>query len=191
MPVTQLDERTALVTIDLQNMLKVLPLVVPLDDVVGNAKRLAAAFRSKRLPVINVRVSFAPDFADAPMPRADGGLDLSHLPEGWDQHLAELGAEPTDVLVTKHQFGAFYGTDLEPQLRRRRITGIVLAGAATGVGVESTARAAADHGYNVTVASDAVTDINPATHANALEHVFPLFAEVDTTDAIIAKLESS
>ena len=191
MPVTELDTRTALVTIDFQNMLRGLPLIHPLEDVVGNAARLGTAFRERGLPVVNVRVSFSPDFGDAVKPRADRPMDLSHMAPGWDQHLEELGAQPTDVLVTKHQFGAFYGTDLDVQLRRRGVTGIVLAGSATGIGVESTARAAFEYGYKITIASDAVTDVNPATHANALENIFPLFAEIDTTDAIIAMLASA
>jgi nicotinamidase-related amidase len=44
--------------------------------------------------------------------------------------------------VTKHQWGAFYGTDLDVQLRRRGIQTIVLGGVATNIGVESTARQA-------------------------------------------------
>jgi hypothetical protein len=69
------------------------------------------------------------------------------------------------VIVTKRQWGAFFGTDLDLQLRRRRMTGIVLAGIATSMGVESTARQAFEHGYNVTVAADAVTDLNVQAHA--------------------------
>ena len=188
MRVTELDQKTALVTIDLQTMLTVMPLLHPLDEVVGNAARLATAFREHGLPVINVRVSFSPDFADAVQPRADAPMDLSHMPANWDQYLDGLGVQPSDVLVTKRQFGAFYGTDLDLQLRRRGVTGVVFAGVATGVGVESSARAAFEYGYHITIASDAVTDLNPATHANAMENIFPMFAEIDTTDAIIKKL---
>jgi len=91
---------------------------------------------------------------------------------------------PTDVVITKRQPGAFHGTDLDLQLRRRGSTGIVLCGVATSLGVESTARAAYDHGYNVTFAVDAMTDFNPAAHQHSVEVVFPRFGEVDTTERI-------
>ncbi len=42
--------------------------------------------------------------------------------------------------MTKRQWGAFYGTDLELQLRRRGIDTIILCGISTNIGVESTAR---------------------------------------------------
>jgi len=188
MPVTQLDERTALVTIDLQKMLRGLPLVCPLGEVVAKANRLAAAVRACELPVVRVRLSYTPDFGEAPNPRADSALDESHLPDAWDEYLDELDIQPGDLLVTKRSWSGFYGTDLDLQLRHRGITGIVICGVATAVGVESTARAAFERGYNLTIASDAVTDISAETHENSLTRIFPLLAEVDTTEAIIAKL---
>jgi nicotinamidase-related amidase len=54
--------------------------------------------------------------------------------------------------VTKRQWGAFYATDLDQQLRRRGIRTIVLGGIATNFGVESTARAAFDRGYELVFA---------------------------------------
>ncbi len=57
-------------------------------------------------------------------------------------------------------WGAFYGTSLDLELRRRGITQIVLCGVATSIGVETTARNAYERGYNVSLAIDAMTDIN-------------------------------
>jgi nicotinamidase-related amidase len=188
MPVTQIDARTALVTIDLQNGIVALPSAHPTDAVVANAARLASAFRAKGLPVINVRVSFSPDFADAPHPRADAPLPGGPPQPGWDELVDALGVDPSDIAITKRQWGAFYGTELELQLHRRGVTGIVLAGIATSLGVESTGRAAFDHGYNVTLAADATTDPDPDAYANSVERIFPKFAEVDTTDAVLAAL---
>lgn len=84
--------------------------------------------------------------------------------------------------------GAFHGTDLDRQLRRLGVTQVVLAGIATSIGVESTARAAYAHGYHVTVATDAVTDRDPDTHRVSVEKIFPRLGETDTTAAILALL---
>src|SRR3546814_5683902 len=75
------------------------------------------------------------------------------LMENWFE-LDEGLARPTDLRITKHQWGAFYGTDLDLQLRRRRIETVVIGGIATNFGVESTARAAHDHGYAPVLVED-------------------------------------
>ncbi len=102
--------------------------------------------------------------------------------------MPELGPREGDVVVTKQRWGAFHGTDLDLQLRRRDVTQIVLAGIATAIGVESTARAAHELGYHVTVATDAVTDLDPDTHRNSVEKVFPRLGETGTTSAIVELL---
>ena len=61
---------------------------------------------------------------------------------------------PTDLVITKRQWGAFHGTELDLQLRRRGIRCIVLGGIATNIGVESTARAALELGYELVIAED-------------------------------------
>jgi len=90
--------------------------------------------------------------------------------------------------VTKRNWGAFYGTDLDLQLRRRGVTQVVLAGIATSIGVESTARAAHEHGYQVTLATDAMTDLDPEAHRNSIERIFPRLGERGTTDEVITLL---
>jgi isochorismate hydrolase len=51
--------------------------------------------------------------------------------------------------------------------------------------VESTARQAFEHGYNVTIAADAVTDLNAEAHARSLEWIFPMLGELGTADALL------
>ncbi|MGP3937960.1 isochorismatase family protein [Nonomuraea sp. KM88] len=60
---------------------------------------------------------------------------------GWDAIVDDQIGHPGDITVTKRAWSAFYGTDLDLQLRRRSVTQLVLAGIATSSGVESTARA--------------------------------------------------
>jgi nicotinamidase-related amidase len=190
MALSTFDPRTALVVIDLQGGTVATPKVpIPVEEVVTHAVELAGAFRAHGLPVVLVRFTAAADGADATpgrigAPRRSGG---GAPPEGYDVILEQLRGE-NDIVVTKRNWGAFYGTDLDLQLRRRGVTQVVLAGVATSIGVESTARAAHEHGYHVTLATDAVTDINEETHRNSIERIFPMLGESGTTAEIIELL---
>lgn len=188
MPLTALDPRTALVLIDLQRGAVGLVGPDPLAGPLARAAALAAAFRRHRLPVVLVRTSFAADFADAPRNRTAAARPSARPPSDWTQLLPQLDQQPTDLVVTKHQPGAFFGTDLDLHLRRRGSTGIVLGGIATSLGVESTARSAYDRGYNITFAADAMVDPDARSHEHSVEVTFPRLGEVDTAAAIEAAL---
>lgn len=107
----------------------------------------------------------------------------------WAELRPELEIGGDDLIITKRGWNAFYGTELDLQLRRRRITGIVLAGISTSIGVESTARAANERGYELTVVTDAVTDLVAGAHSNSLDVIFPRIAELATTEEVIAALD--
>jgi nicotinamidase-related amidase len=96
-----------------------------------------------------------------------------------------LGRQPTDIVVTKRTWGAFASTDLDGQLRASGVTQVVIAGVATGTGVESTARQAYEQGFNVTLAIDAMTDRCLETHDYSIRNVFPRLGETGTTREII------
>lgn len=87
-----------------------------------------------------VRVGWSADFAEALKQPVDAQAGAHTLPENWWTYPATLGKQESDIEVTKRQWGAFYGTDLELQLRRRGIDTIILCGISTNIGVESTAR---------------------------------------------------
>ncbi|MER5780157.1 isochorismatase family protein [Streptomyces mobaraensis] len=182
MPATTLDPRTALVLVDLQKGITALPTAHPADEVVARAARLAGAFRARRLPVVLVRV------VGAAPGRTETGHRSGERPADFAELRPELGRAEGDIVVSKRTWGAFHGTDLDERLRRHGVTQLVLAGIATGLGVESTARAAHEHGYHVTVVTDAVTDVDPERHRNAVERVFPLLGETDTTEAVLRLL---
>jgi nicotinamidase-related amidase len=83
-----------------------------------------------------------------------------------------------DLQITKRQWGAFYGTDLDLQLRRRRIRTIVLGGVATHVGVESTARQAYEHGYELLIVKDATTSSVAEAHEMSMKHIMPRLGRI-------------
>ncbi len=91
--------------------------------------------------------------------------------------------------MTKRQWGAFYGTDLELQLRRRGIDTIILCGISTNIGVESTARNAWELGFNLVIAEDACSAASTEQqHRAASTHIFPRIGRVRSTEEILAAL---
>jgi nicotinamidase-related amidase len=185
MPVTTLDPKTALVIIDLQKGIVALPAVHPIGDIITNAAALATAFRKLGLPVVLVNVA-----GGAPG-RNEQARSVRDFPPDWADLIPELNVQPADHKVTKHTWGAFANTDLDALLKESGVTQIVLAGVATSIGVESTAREAYALGFNVTIATDAVTDLNLAAHENSLTRIFPRLGETGSTREIIDLLERS
>jgi nicotinamidase-related amidase len=90
-----------------------------------------------------------------------------------------------DVVVTKHQPNAFYGTDLEIQLRRRGIRTMVLGGIATNLGVDSTARRAHERGYEQVFVEDAMAAREEDLHAYPVTGIFPTMGRVRSTDDVL------
>jgi nicotinamidase-related amidase len=183
MPLTTLDPKTALVVIDLQKGILSFPMAHPSASVLDRASRLARAFRAKELPVVLVNVA-----GQAPGRTDSGPMNFTPPPD-WLDLAPELEPRASDIRITKQQWGAFYGTALDLELRRRGVTQIVLCGIATSIGVESTARDAYEHGYNVTLAVDAMTDLTAQAHESTIAHIFPRLGETGTTDALLALLQ--
>ncbi|MGY6157799.1 isochorismatase family protein [Paraburkholderia strydomiana] len=183
MSVTTLDSNTALVVIDLQKGIAALPVIHPVDQIAERANALAAAFRSRGLPVVLVNVA-----GGAPG-RAEYAHNTADFPVDWTDLIPELTRDAEDHLVTKQTWGAFPGTALESWLRSQGVTQIVLAGIATSIGVESTAREAHALGFNVTLAVDAMTDLSAEAHDNSVSRIFPWLGETGTSEEILALVQ--
>jgi nicotinamidase-related amidase len=179
MTVTALDPKTALLLIDLQKGIVSLPTAQPADVIVKRASALADTFRSHGLPVVLVNVD-----GGAPG-RTEPATSRGERPAGWTDLVPELKQQPGDHAVTKRTWGAFTNTDLEEYLKKRGVTQVVIAGIATSIGVESTARHAHERGFHVTLAVDAMTDLNPDAHINSITRIFPRLGETGTTQEII------
>ncbi|MCK8491200.1 isochorismatase family protein [Spirosoma sp. RP8] len=194
---TALDKQTALVLIDLQKGIVNGDKAHPTPTIIHNASRLKAAFRQERLPVIVVHVE--PIGAPASLVRSEKSnfpkdaagqqqaLDIMRA-AGFFDIVEPIKPESDDIQITKETWDAFYNTSLHEELQKLNITGIVLAGISTSIGVEGTARSANERGYNLTFATDAMTDIVAAAHHNSLTYIFPRIGELATTDEIIAML---
>ncbi|MDQ1246923.1 MAG: hypothetical protein QG597_1292 [Actinomycetota bacterium] len=180
-----LDEACALVLIDLQAGILALPTFTPSAVIVDRAARLADAFRSTGRPVVLVHVAWSVDGGDLPPLRVNRpGSQVAPPPE-FSVLAPQLGPVAGDIVITKRQWGAFTGTELDLQLRRRGVTQIVLAGISTSAGVESTARAAWENGYGLLVVEDACTDVDAASHTHSMTKIFPRLGYVVTTEEVL------
>jgi nicotinamidase-related amidase len=193
--ITQLDKNIALVLIDLQRALVIKPAIHPIKEILANASRLANAFRQRNLPVVIVSVNpFGAPWTltrkeKSGMPTqsfinklAKGAMTISGLTN------SAIETAPEDIRITKHTWNAFFETPLHAELQHKGITQIVLGGISTSIGVEGTARAASELGYNIAFATDAMTDYVAEAHNNSLKNIFPRIGELGTSDEILHKL---
>jgi nicotinamidase-related amidase len=185
--------RTALVIIDLQKGIAGLNGAPhPVATVIANCISLLTAARDAGVQPFLVRVSLAPDRADALRVTSDDPMRAAGaLPPDWSEFVPELNPQPGDVVILKRQWGAFYGTDLELQLRRRGLLTIILCGIATEFGVESTARDAYERGFEQVFAHDAMTGRSQECHTNAITRIFPRMGRVRSSKEIVAALRAA
>jgi len=179
--------KTALVLIDLQKGIAGRPVAPHAGaEVVKRAAQLAARFRQAKAPVVLVNVAFSADFGDALKQQTDQSFQMGQLPPDWTEIVPELDPQPSDLRITKRNWGAFYGTELDLQLRRRGITTIVLGGISTNMGVESTARAGHELGYQLVLVEDAMAAMAAEHHAFAITTIFPRLGLVRSTEEVLA-----
>lgn len=177
---------TALVLIDLQKGIvqrKTAP--HSSEDVVARAARLAGHVREGGGRVVLVHVVFSPDNGDRLMLKTDASPPAGPARPDYGEIVRELGPMPDDIVITKRQWGAFYGTELDLQLRRRHITTILLGGIATNFGVESTGRSAWEHGYQVIFVEDAMSGLSAGEHEFAVKTIFPRIGLVRSTEQVL------
>ena len=185
-------QRTAPVLIDLQQ--GILPYAKgprTSDAVLDASARLIQRFRERGAPIVFVRVGPSPDFGDALRQSVDHPTPVpaNGLPANWWTFPDELPVSERDILITKRQWNAFYGTELDLQLRRRGIQTIVLGGISTNIGVESTARAAFERNYSLVLVEDAMSCASAEQHEASVKFIFPRLGHVRKADDVIAAMK--
>ncbi len=183
--------KTAIVVIDLQKGIVAgerLPHTS--QTVIENTAQILHTFRKNNMPVFLVRVVISNDQKDRPNPASDIPSAVGmKMPDDWSDFVSELQQENTDIVINKRQWGAFYGTELELQLRRRKIDTIVLCGISTNIGVESTARFAYEYGYNQIFVEDAMTAASKEEHESTVAKILPRIGLVRSTKEILEMLD--
>lgn len=179
-----LDPSATLVILDVQALTLPNARAVPADSLIERIRTIADGFRASGRAVAYVISTGTPGG------RTDLGSGARRWPEGALSVPDEIRPDDGDQLYRRAAWGAFAGTALQEDLRRRGSKQLVVVGLATTFGVESTVRAAYDLGFEVIVPVDAVSGPDPQAHDLALRSTFPLLARTVSADDLIAALES-
>lgn len=176
-------KKTALVVIDVQAGIAGRPNLAPIDGptLVDRNNQLADAFVAAKATVVLVRVRNTGREGFNPATDEPTTVASSTPDEFTELALNVKDNQDADVvIVDKHNWGAFHGTDLDTQLRRRGIDTIILTGVASSIGVDTTAREGAQAGYNVVFVPEAMTDLTLRGHEFATEVIFPRLGKTRT-----------
>ena len=185
-------DKSAIVVIDLQKGITSMPAVPhSTQDVIANSSSILIAARKNKMNVFLVHVTPSPDLKDALHPISETSFQMSGFNPEWSEYVPELNIQPSDILITKHQWGAFYGTGLDLQSRRRGIDTIILCGIATNMGVESTARFAYEFGYNQIFIEDAMSARSKEEHEYPIRYIFPRFGLIRKTNEVLKALDKN
>jgi nicotinamidase-related amidase len=186
-------QKTALILIDLQKGILAMPAAPHAPaTVLANSLKLATTVQKLGGLVIQVRVAFSAQYADRPGQDVDQPMTLpaAGLPDDWTSFPPELANLNDSLVITKRQWSAFYGTELDLQLRRRGMTRVIIGGLMTNFGVESTARDAWQSDYAVLIAEDACASFSAEMHQFAITQTLPRIARIRSSTDIIDALSA-
>ena len=175
---------------------KVADYYVPrIRDTIANTRRLLDAFRLAKREVVFTRhgalLADGRDMIARRQRRDSDARDQSDRPTLWPkgskehQIVDQLAPLDCELVVDKNASSPFNGTGIDQILRNLQLDTLVLAGMATDMCVETTARDAADRGYNVIVAEDAVATFFEEHHNAALSAMSRVYAQIWTTDRVL------
>jgi nicotinamidase-related amidase len=161
-------------------------------------RRLLDSFRARGLRIVHTTVaSGLPDGGDL-MPifrqrnaanrAAVGDAAIPPRDDAWARIVATLEPRPGELVVNKTTYGAFSSTGLDHALRSLGIASLVVGGVVTDVCVETTARDAADRGYNVVLLDDGCAAFSPEIHEATLLSFQGPFGRVRSTEEVLALL---
>lgn len=159
--------------------------------VVPAAVRLLRAARTAGVKIVYSRAAFSPGYPElvGNVPILASAAEYGCLVDGYPGAEVIDAVEPDDgdLVVAHHRVSCFHGTALDVVLRGAGVDTIVLAGVATNLAVESTARAGSDLGYRTLIAADACSTTTRTAHEASLESL-SMLAQIVSVEHIRAAL---
>jgi len=177
--------RCALLVVDMQEFFR--PLV---SHTLHNIITIINTCRKKNIPVILTRHGHKDLSVDGGILAEWWGGDLARygMPE-W-QILKDIHVEKEDIIIDKNRYSAFYGTDLEKNLRALSREELIITGVMTNCCCETTARDAFMRDFRVFFVADATATANEELHLASLKNLAYAFAHVVSTENTIQALNT-
>lgn len=151
-------------------------------------------WRGSNLPLIFIRTIHS-EWTDSPswLSRAGGKAKEMHIctPDKWGSDFYRIDPRDASCIVTKNRYSGFFETNLDLILRSRGVDTLLIAGVATNVCVESTARDAFNRNYSVIMLEDCCGAFDEEEHESAVKNISRYFGEVTTSGAILEHLEAN
>lgn len=170
-----------------------------IQETIPNTRRLIDAFRVLQREVIFTRHGcLLTDGRDLVLRRQRRDSDARQQsdqptlwPKGSLEHeiVSEITPLDHELVIDKNASSPFNGTGIDQLVRNMGLETLVLTGMATDMCVETTARDAADRGYNVIVVEDAVATFFPEHHRSALSALARVYAQVWSTDRVLSAVQ--
>lgn len=173
--------KTAYVAIDIQKGIMDSHQMSPYtnEEILSASNRLANLFKNTDSLIVLVNVdgttfsylhpSRIERSEETPMPK---------IYTEFSMNIAKDESAKNVIQITKHNPGAFFGTDLDLQLRRRGIDTIILSGVSTSNGVYATALDAFQYGYKLYIVEDATADRDTEIHNLFFKKLYPKLGTV-------------
>jgi nicotinamidase-related amidase len=161
------------------------------DPLVARAQNLLTKARAAGLKIIYVNVSLRAGYPEvSERNKRFSAIKKSQFLKPGAECEPDPGVppQPEDVLVAKRRFSAFTGSDLEVVLRANNVNHLVLFGVSTSGVVLSTVRQAGDADYEMTIIKDLCADGDAIVHEVLFEKIFPVQADIMSSDDFIASL---
>lgn len=143
-------------------------------------------FRGHGLPVIFIRLAFEPTYCDQPKgsPLFGNAHKYGILKDAdWSTEIhPSVRRVNDDRVIRKQRVNAFHNTTLDHLLKSEGITQIYLAGVATDLAVEATARDAHDRDYQVFIIEDACGAASDEDHEESIKFLSKISKIVSSTN---------
>jgi nicotinamidase-related amidase len=175
---------------------------VEASGIVGRMQQLLEAGRAAGLTIFYAQADHRPDgrdFASLIVDRnnrdPEGGTSrtigtAAHSGEWEIEVIDELKPRPEDYVIKKHRWSTFHETHFNLSLKTAGIDTIILSGGSTEVGIASTAYSARDRDFNQIFVRDACSSNRPGVNDFFMDHVFPGFGRVRTTEQVVQELRA-
>jgi nicotinamidase-related amidase len=158
------------------------------NELVKSTNQLISAFRAHAQPVYWVRQEFASDLSDAFVVMRKRGIRIAIAGTDGCEILPELDRLPSDIVIIKKRYSAFFGTNLDQLLTACQPLTLVVAGINTHACVRTTAIDAFQRDLDVLIAGDCVYSYDPEHHEITRRYLDGHIAPFMTNQQIIELL---